>query len=140
MNIDMVAIVHTPLYVGYRCCYMDNYHCLLTGFKSLTIQMCVCTCLHLSLCVRHRYMYLCLCGFRNSAIFNIQSSISNSYLFPNSYFGLSLSSVCFGNSAWETQTYSKLLPLCLCFSYLHESSCVLQCHLQVLSCFAGIHL
>lgn len=78
-------------------------------------------------------VYLSLCGFGNSVTSNC---ISITHLFPNSYFGSSLPSVCFDNSAWETQTRSELLPLCLYFSYLHESSCTLKYHWQALSCVA----
>lgn len=108
--------------------YTCNYHSARWLWEDHCTCVCVCICVCNS-CV----VCLSLCGFGNNVTF---SCTSINHPFSNSYFGSSLPPVCFDNSAWETQTYSELLPLCLYFSYLHESPCVPKHHWQAPSCVA----
>lgn len=96
-------------------------HFLFHGFKAWSmilmharVDMCVCVCLRICVFVIH---IVCIClwfwFWEQCHIHHICVSIT--HVFSNLYFGSSLPPVCFDNSAWETQTYSELLPLCLYF-------------------------
>lgn len=92
--------------------YTHNYHYLLYGFKSLT----VCVCVHSPVCVWEIHYGMCVCLCVVLGRMSRSNWIGITPLFSNSCFGSSVPRVCFDNLVWETQTYSKLLPLCLCSS------------------------